>query len=138
MEFFKPVFIKYSRISWSSSICMQCTMGDLLHEWKGNHKVVNFGNWFLCQFSPKTYKFLHGAFLTPQELGDIYFFEKKWHARGEKAKNVKRVFFTAKIGAKKLFLWNLWYLLFEHLWKTPSNRRKLHSKSEKYGFCSFS
>ena len=32
-------------------------------------KVVNFGNWFLCQwqFSPKTYKVLHGAFLTPQE-----------------------------------------------------------------------
>ena len=26
----------------------------------------------------------------------------------------------------------LWYLLFEHLWKTPPYRRKLHPKSEKY------
>ena len=39
---------------------------------------------------------------------------------------------------KKMFWRNLWYLLFEHLWKTPPNRRKLHSKSEKYGFYSFS
>ena len=40
---------------------LHCTMAKLLHEWESNHKVVNFGNWFLCQFSPKTYKFLHGA-----------------------------------------------------------------------------
>ena len=31
-------------------------------------------------------------------------FEKNWHARGKKAKNVKRVFFTAKMGAKKIVL----------------------------------
>ena len=50
---------------------------------------------------------------------------------GKKRKNVKRVFFTDKMGTKKLFWWMLWYLLFEHLWKTPSCRRKLHPKSEK-------
>ena len=60
---------------------------------KCNKKVVNFGNWFLCQFSPKTYKFLHGAFLTPQELEDN-FFEKKWHARGKKSKKTWRGCFS--------------------------------------------
>ena len=30
-----------------------------------------------------------------------------------------------------MFWWMLWYLLFENLWKTPPNRHKLHSKSEK-------
>ena len=65
---------------------------------KCNKKVVNFGNWFLCEFSPKTYKFLHGASLTPQKSGD----EKKLRnmdKQGEKkAKNVKGVFFTDETG----------------------------------------
>ena len=66
-------------------VILRCTMAKLYHEWKINHKLVNFGNWFLCQFSPKRYKFLHGAFLTPQELVD-FFFEKNWHASGGKSK----------------------------------------------------
>ena len=53
---------------------------------KCNKKVVNFGNWFLCEFSPKTYKFLHGASLTPQKSGDENFFKKYGQARGEKSK----------------------------------------------------
>ena len=68
---------------------------------KCNKKVVNFGNWFLCQFSPKTYKFLHGASLTPQKSGDEKKFKKYGQARGEKSKwkkNVKGVFFTDKTG----------------------------------------
>ena len=64
---------------------------------KCDKKVVNFGNWFLCQFSPKTYKFLHGASLTPQKSGDEKI-KKYGNARGEKAKNVKGVFFTDKTG----------------------------------------
>ena len=68
---------------------------------KCNKKVVNFGNWFLCEFSPKTYKFLHGASLTPQKSGDEKKFKKYGQARGEKSKwkkNVKGVFFTDKTG----------------------------------------
>ena len=53
---------------------------------KCDKKVVNFGNWFLCQFSPKTYKFLHGASLTPQKSGDEKKFKKYGQARGEKSK----------------------------------------------------
>ena len=34
---------------------------------KSIKKVSNFGNCFLCQFSPKMYQFLHEGFLTPQE-----------------------------------------------------------------------
>ena len=56
---------------------------------------------FSVNFHRKGIIFLHGAFLTPQELGDNFFFEKIWHARGKKAKNVKNVkgvFFTDKTG----------------------------------------
>ena len=53
---------------------------------KCDKKVVNFGNWFLCQFSPKTYKFLHGASLTPQKSGDEKKLKKYGQARGEKSK----------------------------------------------------
>ena len=98
---------------------------------KSNHKVVNFGNWFLCQFSPKTWNFLNGAFWTPQKRGDDFFF-KYWHAkRGKKKKTWRGCFSQTKLVPKKLFWWMLWYLFFEHLWKTPSSRRKLHPKSEK-------
>ena len=48
---------------WLVSIIALWQSGDMGE--KCNKKVVNFGNWFLCQFSPKTYKFLHGASLTP-------------------------------------------------------------------------
>ena len=57
---------------------------------KCNKKVVNFGNWFLCQFSPKTYKFLHGASLTPQKSGDEKKFKKYGQARGEKSKKCEK------------------------------------------------
>ena len=69
--------------------------------WKINQKVVNFGKWFLCQFSPKTWNFLHGAFLTPQKLEDEKVLTNLCMQRGKKKKNVKRVFFTDKMGAKK-------------------------------------
>ena len=49
--------------------------------------------------------------------------------RGEKT--WRGCFSQTKLVPKKLFWWMLWYLFFEHLWKTPSCRRKLHSKSEK-------
>ena len=66
---------------------------------KCNKKVVNFGNWFLCEFSSKTYKFLHGASLTPQKSGDeIFFFQNMDKQGGKEAKNVKGVFFTDKTG----------------------------------------
>ena len=65
---------------------------------KCNKKVVNFGNWFLCQFSPKTYKFLHGASLTPQKSGDEKNLKNMDKQGEKKAKNVKGVFFTDKTG----------------------------------------
>ena len=77
-------------------------------------------------------KFFAWSFLNSPKIGRWKSFNKSMHAkRGKKEKNVKRVFFTDKMGAKKLYCWMLWYLLFEHLWKTPSCRRKLHPKSEK-------
>ena len=63
---------------------------------KCDKKVVNFGNWFLCQFSPKTYKFLHGASLTPQESSDEKI-KLNMDMQGEK-KKVKGVLFTDKTG----------------------------------------
>ena len=43
-------------------------------------------------------KFFHGAFLTPQKLEDEKVFKNVGMQRG--AKNVKRVFFTDKMGTK--------------------------------------
>ena len=65
---------------------------------KCNKKVVNFGNWFLCEFSSKTYKFLHGASLTPQNQEVKFFFKNMDKQREKKANNVKGVFFTYKTG----------------------------------------
>ena len=39
---------------WSFFRFSHCTLAKLYHEWTFNNKLVNFGNWFLCQFSPKT------------------------------------------------------------------------------------
>ena len=64
---------------------------------KCNKKVVNFGNWFLCEFSPKTYKFLHGASLTPQKSGDEKKF-KNMDKQGEKRKQFEGGVFTDKTG----------------------------------------
>ena len=36
---------------------------------RSNHKVANFGKLFLGQFSSKTWKIWHEAFLTPQKMG---------------------------------------------------------------------
>ena len=119
----------FEALQWQTNALWEsCNIG-----WKINQKVVNFGKWFLCQFSPKTWNFLHGAFLTPQKLEDEKVLTNLCMQRGEKEKNVKRVFFTDKMGAKKLYCWMLWYLLFEHLWKLfhlPifGELRKLHAK----------
>ena len=42
---------------------------------------------------------MHGPFLTPQKLEDEKVLKNVGMQRGEKAKNVKRVFFTDKMGA---------------------------------------
>ena len=47
---------------------------------------------------------MHGAFLTPQELGDNFFFEKNGMKGGKSKKNMKGVFFTAEMGAEKIVL----------------------------------
>ena len=48
-----------------------CTMGKLVtFACKSNHKVVNFGKLFISQFSSKTWKIWHEAFLTPQKMGN--------------------------------------------------------------------
>ena len=99
---------------------------------KSNHKVVNFGKWFLCQFSPKTWNLLHEAFLTPQKPEDEKVLKNIGMQRGEKIKKTWRGCFSqTKLVPKNLFWWMLWYLFFEHLWKTPPSMRKLHPKSEK-------
>ena len=69
-------FCKSSIALWGS-----CNIDE-----KSNKKVVNFGNWFLCQFSPKTSEFFHGAFLTPQESGEEKKYKQKVHVRGGKGK----------------------------------------------------
>ena len=75
-------------------------------------KVVNFGKWFLCQFSPKTQHFLHGPFLTPQTLGDVKVLTNLGMQREKK--NKKSEGFHRQ------------------------NRRKLHPKSEKNSFTNIS
>ena len=37
---------------------------------RSNHKVVNFGKLFLCQYSSNTWKIWHEACLTPQKSGN--------------------------------------------------------------------
>ena len=47
--------------SWSEWLPLHC--GRVATSvCKSNHKLVNFGKLFLCQFSPNTWKLLHGAF----------------------------------------------------------------------------
>ena len=72
------------------------------------------------------------SFLNSSKTGRWKSFKKYRHAkRGKKKKTWRGCFSQMKWVPKKLFWWMLWYLLFEHLWKTPSCRRKLHPKSEK-------
>ena len=73
------------QVSWGTWLVNALWQSGDMGE-KCNKKVVNFGNWFLCQFSPKTYKFLHGASLTPQKSGDEKKLKKYGQARGEKSK----------------------------------------------------
>ena len=68
---------------------------------KINHKVVNFGKWFLCQFSPKTWNFLHGAFLTPQKLEDEKVLTNLCMQRGEKRKKREEGVFHRQNGCQK-------------------------------------
>ncbi len=77
-------YIKHTSALWQSG-----DMGE-----KCNKKVVNFGNWFLCQFSPKTYKFLHGASLTPQKSGDEKKIKKIWTSKGRKKQKMWRGCFS--------------------------------------------
>ena len=77
-------------------------------------------------------KFFAWSFLNSPKIGRWKSFNKSMHAkRGKKKKTWRGCFSQTKWVPKKLYCWMLWYLLFEHLWKTPSCRRKLHPKSEK-------
>ena len=72
------------------------------------------------------------SFLNSSKTGRWKSFKKYRHAkRGKKKKTWRGCFSQTKLVPKKLFWWMLWYLFFEHLWKTPPSRRKLHPKSEK-------
>ena len=72
------------------------------------------------------------SFLNSSKIGRWKSFKKYRHAkRGKKKKTWRGCFSQTKLVPKNLFWWMLWYLFFEHLWKTPSSRRKLHPKSEK-------
>ena len=74
--------------------------------WKINKKVVNFGKWFLCQFSPKTWNFLHGAFLTPQKLEGEKVLQNLCMQRGEKRKKREEGVFHRQNGCQKIVLLN--------------------------------
>ena len=77
-------------------------------------------------------KFFAWTFLNSSKIGRWKSFNKSRHSkRGKKKKTWRGCFSQTKWVPKKLYCWMLWYLLFEHLWKTPSCRRKLHPKSEK-------
>ena len=95
-------------------------MAKLFHEWKSNHKIVNFGNWFLYQFSPKTYNFLHGAFLTPQIFWNNLACKKKqktWRGCFSQLKLVPiylffKIYEKHPLKAKIAFkVWKIWILL---------------------------
>ena len=68
---------------------------------KSNHKVVNFRKWFLCQFSPKTWNFLHGPFLTPQKSEDGKVFKNVGMQRGGKSKKREGGVFHRQNGYQK-------------------------------------
>ena len=68
---------------------------------KSNHKIVNFWKWFLCQFSPKTWNFLHGPFLTPQKSEDGKVFKNVGMQRGEKSKKREGGVFHRQNGYQK-------------------------------------
>ena len=80
----------------------------------------------------KNMNFFAWTFLNSSKIGRWKVFKNVGMQRGGKSKKTWRGCFSqTKWVPKKLFWWMLWYLLFEHLWKTPPSRRKLHSKSEK-------
>ena len=77
-------------------------------------------------------KFFAWTFLNSPKIRRWKGFKISRHAkRGKKQKTWRGCFSQTKWVPKNLFWWMLWYLLFEHLWKTPPSRRKLHPKSEK-------
>ena len=53
---------------------------------RSNHKVVNFGKLFLCQFLSDTWKVWHEACLTPKKSGSKKVKKKYKHARRSKNK----------------------------------------------------
>ena len=80
----------------------------------------------------KNMKFFAWSFLNSPKFGKWKKFLKIWACKERKKQKTWRGCFSqTKLVPKKLFWWMLWYLLFEHLWKTPPSRRKLHPKSEK-------
>ena len=85
------------RSLWGIALWQSCNIGC-----KINHKVVNFGKWFLCQFSPKTWNFLHGAFLTPQKLEDEKVLTNLCMQRGEKRKKREEGVFHRQNGCQKI------------------------------------
>ena len=98
---------------------------------RSNHKVVNFGKLFLCQYSSNTWKIWHEACLTPQKSGNEKKIKKINARRGKIQKTWRGCLWQTKGVSKNLLWWMLWYLLFELLSQTPPNAKKMHLKSEK-------
>ena len=77
-------------------------------------------------------KNLAWSFLNSPKNGKWNFFNQIDMQGGEKKQKTWRGCFSqTKWVSKNSFLWMLWYLFLEHLWKTPPYRKKLHPKSEK-------
>ena len=79
---------------------------------KGNHKVVNFGKLFLGQFSSKTWKIWHEAFLTPQKMGNEIFFNQIDMQGGEKNKKPEGGVFHRQNGCQKIRFYECYDICF--------------------------
>ena len=81
----------------NNALWQSCNIGC-----KKNQKVVNFGKWFLCQFSSKTWNFLHEAFVTPQKSEEGKVKKNIGMQRGEKRKKREGGVFHRQNGCQKI------------------------------------
>ena len=92
---------------------------------RSNHKVVNFGKLFLCQYSSNTWKIWHEACLTPQKSGNEKKIKKINMQGGEKNKKPEGGVCDRQKGCQKICYdecYDICFLNFYH--KHPLMRKK--------------
>ena len=104
---------------------------------KGNHKVVNFGKLFLGQFSSKTWKIWHEAFLTPQKMGNNFFLTKLICKEGKKNKKPEGGVFHRQNGCQKIRFYECYDICFLNIYEKHPLIGKNCIQSLKKRFCKY-